>query len=54
MILRTNREVYLTVRVLRHLAANHVLHETKIGVFKPTKLSISFTEPVFGEWINHL
>ena len=31
-----------------------MLDETSIGVFKPTSLSISFTEPVFGEWINHL
>lgn len=42
------------VRLLRHLAANNVLQETSIGVFKPTKLAISFTQPVFGEWINHL
>lgn len=44
----------LLFRLLRHLAANHVLQETSIGVFKPTKLSISFTQSVFGEWINHL
>ncbi|KAI2465128.1 S-adenosyl-L-methionine-dependent methyltransferase [Annulohypoxylon bovei var. microspora] len=44
----------LLFRLLRHLAANHVLQETSIGVFKQTKLSISFTVPVFGEWINHL
>ncbi|KAI0139592.1 S-adenosyl-L-methionine-dependent methyltransferase [Hypoxylon sp. NC0597] len=44
----------LLFRLLRHLAANHVLQETSIGVFKPTKLSVSFTVPVFGEWINHL
>ncbi|KAI1446999.1 S-adenosyl-L-methionine-dependent methyltransferase [Annulohypoxylon stygium] len=44
----------LLFRILRHLAANHVLEETSIGVFKPTKLSTSFTVPVFGEWINHL
>ena len=42
------------VRLLRHLAANHVLQETSIGVFKPTKLAMSFTQSVFGEWINHL
>ncbi|KAI1087242.1 S-adenosyl-L-methionine-dependent methyltransferase [Rostrohypoxylon terebratum] len=36
------------------LSANHVLDETSIGVFKPTELSVSFTVPVFGEWINHL
>ncbi|KUI74029.1 Demethylsterigmatocystin 6-O-methyltransferase [Cytospora mali] len=44
----------LLYRILRHLAANNVLRETSVGVFKPTTLSISFTNPVFGEWINHL
>ncbi|MCJ1317167.1 hypothetical protein MMC15_002490 [Xylographa vitiligo] len=44
----------LLYRIFRHLAANHVLQETSIAVFKPTALSISFTNPVFGEWINHL
>ncbi|KAL6153127.1 hypothetical protein ACJQWK_11575 [Exserohilum turcicum] len=47
-------EIKLLVRMLRHLAANHVLDEPQLGVFKPTALSISFNKPVFGEWINHL
>ncbi|KEY64592.1 hypothetical protein S7711_03651 [Stachybotrys chartarum IBT 7711] len=47
-------EPKLLYRLLRHLATNHVLQETSKGVFKPTSLSISFTKPVFGEWINHL
>ncbi|KAK3940206.1 O-methyltransferase-domain-containing protein [Diplogelasinospora grovesii] len=47
-------EPALLYRILRHLASNHVLQETSIGVFKPTALSMSFTNPVFGEWINHL
>ncbi|RMD44105.1 hypothetical protein DV735_g969, partial [Chaetothyriales sp. CBS 134920] len=44
----------LLVRLLRHLAANHLLEETSIGIFKPTKFSLAFLQPVFGEWINHL
>ncbi|RYP72849.1 hypothetical protein DL769_004364 [Monosporascus sp. CRB-8-3] len=44
----------LLIRILRHLATNHVLLETSKGVFKPTALAIAFTQPVFGEWINHL
>ncbi|OBR03148.1 O-methyltransferase [Colletotrichum higginsianum IMI 349063] len=47
-------ETKLLSRILRHLAANHVLEEPSAGVFKPTALSVSFTKPVFGEWINHL
>ncbi|KZL80419.1 s-adenosyl-l-methionine-dependent methyltransferase [Colletotrichum incanum] len=49
-----NIELKLLSRILRHLAANHVLEEPSIGVFKPTSLSVSFNKPVFGEWINHL
>ncbi|RYP62759.1 hypothetical protein DL770_009540 [Monosporascus sp. CRB-9-2] len=44
----------LLIRILRHLTSNNVLLETSKGIFKPTALSISFTQPVFGEWINHL
>ncbi|RMZ85134.1 hypothetical protein DV738_g248, partial [Chaetothyriales sp. CBS 135597] len=44
----------LLVRLLRHLAANHLLEETSIGVFKQTKFSLALIQPVFGEWINHL
>ncbi|KAJ0108716.1 hypothetical protein J7T55_011206 [Diaporthe amygdali] len=46
-------EPKLLSRLLRHLAAYHVLEEPSVGIFKPTALSISFTKPVFGEWINH-
>lgn len=41
-------------RLLRHLAANNILQETTTGHFQPTNLSISFTQPVFREWINHM
>lgn len=41
-------------RLLRHLAANHMLQETSIGAFKPTKFTLALLQPVFGEWINHL
>ncbi|KAI0977487.1 S-adenosyl-L-methionine-dependent methyltransferase [Xylaria arbuscula] len=44
----------LLVRLLRHLAANHILEEPSIGHFKQTALSISFLQPVFGEWIHYL
>ncbi|KAI0204036.1 S-adenosyl-L-methionine-dependent methyltransferase [Astrocystis sublimbata] len=44
----------LLVRLLRHLAANHILEEPSIGLFKQTALSTSFLQPVFGEWIHHL
>ena len=43
-----------TDRLLRHLAANHMLQETSIGVFLPTKFTHALLEPVFGEWINYL
>ena len=42
------------VCLLRHLEANHMLQETSIGVFKPTKFTLALLQPVFGEWINHL
>ncbi|KAL2151685.1 hypothetical protein VTH82DRAFT_6783 [Thermothelomyces myriococcoides] len=41
-------------RLLRHLAANGMLEETSIGVFKPSKFTTALLEPVFGEWINYL
>ncbi|KAL9617509.1 MAG: hypothetical protein Q9160_007720 [Pyrenula sp. 1 TL-2023] len=41
-------------RLLRHLAANHLLEEPAVGVFKPTKFTLALLEPVFGEWINHI
>ncbi|KAI1159583.1 S-adenosyl-L-methionine-dependent methyltransferase [Nemania serpens] len=44
----------LLIRLLRHLAANHILEEPSIGLFKQTALSTSFLQPVFGEWIHHL
>ncbi|EPE27465.1 S-adenosyl-L-methionine-dependent methyltransferase [Glarea lozoyensis ATCC 20868] len=44
----------LLSRLLRHLAANHMLQEISIGVFKPTKFTIALLQPAFGEWINHL
>ncbi|KAL1866897.1 hypothetical protein Daus18300_006600 [Diaporthe australafricana] len=44
----------LLARILRHLAANHVLQEVSADVFKPTKFSISLLQPVFGEWITYL
>ncbi|KAI0506275.1 S-adenosyl-L-methionine-dependent methyltransferase [Xylaria bambusicola] len=43
----------LLYRILGHLAANHVLQETSIAVFKPTPLSIAFASPVYNEWMNH-
>ncbi|KAI7779193.1 hypothetical protein LA080_001265 [Diaporthe eres] len=46
-------EPKLLLRLLRHLAAYHVLEEPSYSVFKPTALSISFNKPVFSEWINH-
>ena len=42
------------VRLLRHLAANHMLQEISIGVFKPTAFTLALLQPVFGEWINYL
>lgn len=44
----------LLARLLRHLAANHMLQETSIGAFKPTKFTLALLQPVFGEWINFL
>ncbi|OOF94199.1 hypothetical protein ASPCADRAFT_51459 [Aspergillus carbonarius ITEM 5010] len=44
----------LLARILRHLAANHVLEESAPGIFKPTPFSLSLLQPVFGEWINFL
>ncbi|KAL2039673.1 hypothetical protein N7G274_007532 [Stereocaulon virgatum] len=44
----------LLVRLLRHLAANHLLLESSIGTYMPTRFSLAFLQPVFGEWINHL
>ena len=43
-----------TARILRHLAANHMLQEVSIGVFEPTEFTLALLQPVFGEWINYL
>ncbi len=43
-----------TVRLLRHLTANHMLQEPSPGVFKPTSFTFALLEPIFGEWINLL
>ncbi|MCJ1386377.1 hypothetical protein MMC17_009503 [Xylographa soralifera] len=44
----------LLARLLRHLAANHMLQEPSIQVFKPTAFTLALLQPVFGEWINYL
>lgn len=31
-----------------------MLNQPSAGVFKPNKFTLSFLEPSFGEWINHL
>lgn len=41
-------------RLLRHLAASHMLKETATGAFLPTTFTHALLEPVFGEWINYL
>ncbi|KAI1645978.1 S-adenosyl-L-methionine-dependent methyltransferase [Daldinia loculata] len=44
----------LLVRLLRHLAANHMLEEPSEGMFKPTPFTLSLVAPVFGEWIHYI
>jgi len=47
-------DTILLDRILRHLAANHMVDEPSIGRFRPNKFTTSFLQPSFGEWINHL
>ncbi|KAI0379429.1 S-adenosyl-L-methionine-dependent methyltransferase [Hypomontagnella monticulosa] len=44
----------LLVRLLRHLASNHMLKEPAAGMFEPTPFTLSLVEPVFGEWIHYM
>ncbi|KAL4867610.1 hypothetical protein BDV12DRAFT_209748 [Aspergillus spectabilis] len=44
----------LLVRILRHLAANHVLEQVSGDTFKPSHFSIALAQPVIGEWITYL
>ncbi|KAL3465496.1 S-adenosyl-L-methionine-dependent methyltransferase [Aspergillus heterothallicus] len=44
----------LFARVLRHLAANHILEEVAADTFKPSRYSLALRELRFGEWITYL
>ncbi|KAL8923979.1 MAG: hypothetical protein Q9208_004263 [Pyrenodesmia sp. 3 TL-2023] len=44
----------LLVRLLRHLAANHLVQQPTVDSFKPTTFTRALLQPVYGEWINHL
>ncbi|KAL4965975.1 S-adenosyl-L-methionine-dependent methyltransferase [Aspergillus stella-maris] len=44
----------LLVRVLRHLAANHVLEQVSGDTFKPTRFWRALSQPAVGECINFL
>ncbi|KAL4794686.1 S-adenosyl-L-methionine-dependent methyltransferase [Aspergillus venezuelensis] len=44
----------LLVRILRHLAASHVLEQVSGDTFKPTRFWLDLSQPAVGESINFL